>query len=110
MNVVVLKPSGEIEHVVIKNSLNDFQTLVGGYIEVVSPKALKLPNSFVMVVNEEGRLIGLPINPLASKIYGGTIVGTVVFVRTCGDDFAESTLKWIDHLMQTLTAWKIVLT
>ena len=57
---------------------------VGGYIEVVRPRGLPAP--FVLIVNEEGRLLGLPVNPDASELYGfpehgQPIVGTVVFLR-----------------------------
>lgn len=52
--------------------LEELQPIVGGYIEIVY-----LPNRF-MVVNEEGKLMGLPINEKASIIAGETIVGDVL--------------------------------
>ena len=44
-------------------SLEELQKIVGGYIEMVF-----LPNNFVLVVNEEGKLNQLPINIKASLI------------------------------------------
>lgn len=41
---------------------------VGGYIEVVHPRGL--PHPYVMIVNEEGRIIDLPINEVGSALYG----------------------------------------
>ena len=47
---------------------------VGGYIEVVHPRRLEAA-PFVMIVNEEGRLEGLPLNTLGSFLYGAPIHG-----------------------------------
>ena len=46
---------------------------VGGHIEVVHPRELKAP--LTMIVNEEGRLEGLPQNALGSALYGTPIHG-----------------------------------
>lgn len=46
---------------------------VDGRIEVVHPRRLEAP--FVMIVNEEGRLEGLPLNTLGSFLYGAPIHG-----------------------------------
>ena len=57
---------------------------VGGWYEHVHPMGLKRPYS--MMVNEEGLLLGLPLNPLGSLLYGTQahgqpIVGDIVFVK-----------------------------
>lgn len=57
---------------------------VGGYIEVVHPRRLNDP--YCMVVNEEGLLIGLPLNAYGSYLYcseqhGSPIVGNVVILK-----------------------------
>lgn len=46
---------------------------VGGRIEVVHPRELKAP--LTMIVNEEGRLEGLPQNAFGSFLYGTPIHG-----------------------------------
>lgn len=46
---------------------------VGGRIEVVHPRELRVPLN--MIVNEEGRLEGLPQNALGSFLYGTPIHG-----------------------------------
>ena len=58
--------------------------VVGGYIEHVNPRLLRRP--YCLLVNEEGRLIGLPVNHLASymygtHMYGNPIVGDVVLLK-----------------------------
>ena len=45
------------------NNLDLFQEKVGGYFSPIN-----LPNGVTMLVNEEGIILGLPPNPVASKI------------------------------------------
>jgi len=60
-------------------SLAELQAMVGGYVEVV-----QLPNDdgLIMIVNEEGRLKGLPENWAASGIAGRRIVGPALVCRS----------------------------
>lgn len=64
----IYKTHGEVIEVTPKNgkdfSLSEMQAIVGGYIEV-----LDLRNGKFLVINEEGKLIGLGINWEATKIY-----------------------------------------
>ena len=60
------------------------QKAVGGWYEHVHPMGLDRPYS--MMVNEEGLLLGLPLNRLGSELYGTPkhgqpIVGDVVFLK-----------------------------
>lgn len=63
------------------------QDAVGGYIEAVD-----LSDNLTMWVNEEGKLNGLPINPMATmlweKHFGFTdvIVGNVIFTGGTGSE------------------------
>jgi hypothetical protein len=62
-------------------NLKELQDHVGGYIEVFPmPKAKSRDIKRIMVMNEEGRLHGLPKNVVASAAFGpeGHIVGDVV--------------------------------
>ncbi|WP_297311616.1 DUF3846 domain-containing protein [uncultured Oscillibacter sp.] len=57
---------------------------VGGWYEHVHPMGLDRPYS--MMVNEEGLLLGLPMNRLGSELYGTPrhgqpIVGDVLFLK-----------------------------
>lgn len=58
--------------------LERMQELVGGYIEVVYPRA-PMPFDYT-VVNEEGLLLQLPLNHLATGLAGAQYVGTVLLV------------------------------
>lgn len=59
-------------------------TAVGGYIEHVKPARLHPP--YCMIVNEEGRLLDLPLNPIGSFFYGTDqhgepIAGNIVVMK-----------------------------
>ena len=64
-----IKTSGEVVEVSPKRegmvfSLEELKEFVGGYIECVF-----LNDHQVLVVNEEGKLIGLPYNHIATETY-----------------------------------------
>lgn len=65
----------------ISNTLENFQSHVGGYIETVT-----LTEDLVIICNEEGRLIGLPHN---CEVSGVDFVGTIIFVGIAGDEFCD---------------------
>jgi hypothetical protein len=56
-------------------NLQELQKFVGGYIELVY-----LPNNRIMVVNEEGKVDGLPVNERATNMitFDDVIVGDVL--------------------------------
>lgn len=63
----LLKANGEISEfrsVGEKPTLEEMQKAVGGLIEIVS-----LRSSIVLVINEEGKLKGLPVNMPATVMY-----------------------------------------
>ena len=64
---VLIKANGE-ESVVTDLSLENLQKLVDGYIEIVPTIDGRL-----LVLNEEGKIIGLPKNPKATKLTNGII-------------------------------------
>ncbi len=58
--------------------------VVGGHIEHVNPQRLDDP--YCMIVNEEGRLLGLSVNPIGSYFYKTDehcqpIVGDIVIMK-----------------------------
>lgn len=74
-----------------KFSLKELQGFVGGNIEIVRAKE----EGMILVINEEGKINNLPVNPSATKLYvygsleplawergvGDTIHGDVVLVN-----------------------------
>ena len=60
------------------------RAVVGGFMENVRPRRLR--KGLIMIVNEEGLLLGLPVNPMASWLYGADkhgqpIVGNVIILE-----------------------------
>ena len=69
----------------IENTLEALQKSVDGYIETIT----LVQGRAVMIVNEEGLLRGLGINPLATALYGSAIVGVAVVVGIDGEEFCD---------------------
>lgn len=76
----LIKTDCTVEDITIpkKNQLEFLQDKVGGMIEIVGIKYKKFIG---MIVNEEGKINGLPFNSLATKIYNASndvIVGDAI--------------------------------
>lgn len=93
-NAVVVDIFGNIEQMALSgDSLEQLQAAVGGYIQMVPV------GPYSMYVNEEGKMIGLPVNVIATAlwehVYGaGTdiIVGNAVFCGPVDDEGEDTTL------------------
>lgn len=81
IKVIVKRPDSKPYTTWISNSLENLQRTVDGYIETVT-----LATDCVLIVNEEGRLLGLPYN---CNICGLDIFGTVIVAGVDGDEFAD---------------------
>lgn len=78
----LIKTNGEVVPVTPKNGtdfqIDELNEMVGGYIEIVHPPSMQ---GAIMVINEEGKLKGLPFNLLATMtahLAGDHIVGNVL--------------------------------
>ncbi len=81
-----LKLEGRKHEVIdIGNTLEALQNAVAGYIETVR----LMVNDAVMIVNEEGRLLGLPYNTAASNLARQPIFGTALVVGVDGEEFTD---------------------
>ena len=80
---IVIKTDGTKDALQPKNNkaftLEELKSVVGGYIEIV-----QLTEDYLMVINEEGKLLDLPINVVATRVYRASrntedfIVGNVL--------------------------------
>lgn len=84
----IYKTSGECIEIAPKNgsdfSLSELQSIVSGYIEIIN-----LFDGRIMVVNEEGKLKGLAINHVATRIFNEafpTTLDVVGDVLVCAND------------------------
>lgn len=93
MMKIVIKKVGQAPEVKeIKGELHEMQEIVGGYLEVIG-----LFDGIFCVINEEGKLIGLPANfAFASDV----IVGDVFFCSVSGEDFVSLNDMQIDTIIK----------
>ena len=87
-----------VQEIEIENTLEAFQEAVGGYIETLT----LVPEKVVMIVNEEGRLRGLPWNLAASIVAGFGIVGTALVVGVDGEEFCDVPEGIIEKIRKAL--------
>ena len=82
IKVIVKMPHEDAGHIeVINNDLHSFQTLVGGYIETVTPAS-----DLVLIVNEEGIISDLPYN---CNLFGYDLFGNVIIAGVDGENFTD---------------------
>lgn len=76
------------------NSLKSFQQAVEGYIETVT-----FSKNFVVICNEEGRLLDLPYN---TTLFGIDFYGTIVIAGTEDEDFASLRSSGVPMVLKLL--------
>ena len=74
-----------LEEIEVENTLEALQKQVGGYIETVT----LVQEKAVMIVNEEGWLLGFGLNPVATMVAGTKIVGPALIVGVDGEEFTN---------------------
>ena len=103
MQVIKIDPGCKPELTEMPNTLQAFQPAMGGHIEAHTITRNDLP-ALVVILNEDGRLMGLPANGrlYMGYLWGQTLMGSVVIVRAdeSGEGFAGAT----DGDLQLVTA------
>ena len=84
--IIKITPDDNITGVGVRGmlKLKEIQTIVDGFIEIVPLKGRArkvLGDNIGLIVNEEGKLSGLPKNGVASILANRTIRGTVCLVK-----------------------------
>lgn len=105
MHFIKIEPDGLITLVETEGTLREYQNAVDGYIEhVVIPD---FRPEFTMLVNEEGVLMDLRLNPVASTLAHQPIVGNAIVVS--GDELKpleyEVAKKLALDIIQTAWRW-----
>lgn len=96
ISVLVKEPGKPSEAREIENTLEAFQTIVGGHIE-----ALRIRDDLCCYVNEEGKLLNMQPNFVIRRQYVSKvdiIVGPAVFFRSEDDEDSEISLTLTDIL------------
>ena len=81
VSVIIKRPGVKPYKTNISDSLKNLQNTVGGNIETVT-----LREDMTFIVNEEGRLLGLPYN---CTVCGIDLYGTVIVIGVKGDEFDD---------------------
>lgn len=97
IRVIFKEPGKQAEVREIPNTLEALQEAVGGYIETVT-----FASDCAAIVNEEGKLRGLPMN---IKFLGEVLVGNVLFVGVDGEGFCSLSEPEALFLLGMLTPW-----
>lgn len=97
MRVLKITPEGT-ELLTIRRELKSYQNIVQGHIDTVT----LVPGKLIMVVNDEGLLEGLPLNPGASAIADRCIVGDV-FIAGIEDEEISDIPDGIITAMMSIT-------
>lgn len=94
--LVVIKRPGEdpVVEPLFENTLEAFQSEVGGLIETVT-----IAKDLVLVCNEEMRILKLPYN---GNVFGVDFYGTVIAVGVKGDEFASLKASCVPMMLRTL--------
>ena len=74
------------------NDFRDIQRAVGGNFETVHTQLMTdyfHDSSVIMLVDEEGLIKGLPLNPVGSALYRGIIAGDLIFAQVKGEDIVS---------------------
>ena len=109
MNAIMISPGGSLR--VIREDTDDllgfcYRNISCDCIEIVRPT--ELPDPYVMIVDENGRLRDLPVNPVASILYGvvrhgETIVGTALIMKEAMTDDGPDIVSLDDADLRNLT-------
>jgi hypothetical protein len=104
MRVLRIEPGQDPELIDIENKLESLQQEVGGYIECVT----LISGELEMIVNEEGWILDLPFNELASVLSNHHIAGTAIIASSAGEEFIDLDPKHDYYLKRKLSQWKMV--
>ena len=98
--LVVIKEVGKDPYVepLFDNTLEAFQSAVGGYIETVT-----FATDACLIVNEEGIYKGLPLN---IHTLGCDLFGTVIAVGIKGDEFSSLKSSSVPLVMEMMRGGK----
>lgn len=91
IRVVIIEPFEQPRIAMIGKDLESIQAIVDGYIEVISANQAffgRVFKDYLIVLNEEGKLRGLPMN---LQIRNDFIVGTVFICKKDGEELAGLT-------------------
>lgn len=110
MRVILVEPNTPPRISEVENTLKSLQSTVGGYIEVLSMDHLD-PN-LILICNEEGKLMDLPVNRTLHNRYGNAldyIAGTFIICAERNGEFVSIPKKlenkYLEHFASKEILW-----
>lgn len=85
MKGILISTNYTMQEIDIENSLKALQKAVDGNIENVT----LITDKATMIVNEEGLLLGMKRNGIASIIAGTEIVGPALIIGISGEEYCD---------------------
>lgn len=116
IKVLVLKADeNDFKLVEVNNELSELKDIVGGYLEMVrlgSPEG----RSVLLIVNEEGKMMGLPTNFNIARenskkewsVLMDVVVGDVFFTVADGEDFGSLTDGEVEYILNLFVQRRIL--
>lgn len=99
VSVIIKRPGEKPYKTNISDSLKNLQNTVGGKIETV-----RLCADMAFIVNEGGRLLGLPYN---CTVCGIELYGTVIVIGVNGDEFDDVSLTFYQAKKLFPQMWEV---
>ena len=84
----------------LEDSLASMQRAVGGLIQAVYEPGGR---DAALICNEEGKLLGMPVNRLATDmayLFNDAIVGNAILIGTTDEDFIGLTKEAAENIME----------
>ena len=95
---IIIRTNGTVEGQDF-NGLSDYQSVVGGLITSI----FAVNGDIEGYANDEGLLLGLPLNPVASILFGQYLVGNVVIIGAPDDEGKDTDATMTTALQQYMT-------
>ena len=95
------------------DDFRDIQRAIGGHFEMVHTQLMTdyfHDPSVIMLVDEEGLIKELPLNPVGSALYRGIIAGDLIFAQVKGEDIVapDDVVGLKERLLHTFIGLKEV--
>lgn len=108
MKTIKVTTNNEISLVDVNfDDFKDIQRVIGGHFESVCTERIRsyFGPGIILIVDEEGRLKGLPKNPLGCYFYGTSfhgepIVGDFILAKVVGEDWTAP--DEVEELMKNM--------
>lgn len=103
IRIVIVEPYKEARIAEVPATLEEYQKIVGGYIECIHP----FEDAVTLVCNEEGKIKRMPLNRVLDMGgYADAICGTFFIVGVGVEDFVSLTHAQAEKYRRMFADWK----